>query len=230
MGIPATARVSPLRIALSDIILPAAERLLAHPYYRGLLDGSLPGAALSALCLQDANHLLPSYAKALGRCAGLAWTNEQADLLAEMAKVSLDSAAGSMAGFPQLAQRYDLPGSGTGVPPIAPATSAYAEFLFACSSRSLAAGIGAVAPSAWLYQLVTDELMARRDPASRYGELLAMMYPGKEFAVLVEQFLILIERVYAASSPPEREELLSHLERSVGYEEAFVDAAWQAGR
>jgi len=230
MGFPTTARNTPLRIALSDIIVPATERLLAHPYYRGLLDGSLPGAALATLCLQDANHLLPSYAKALAHCAGSAWTTEQADLLAEMAKVSFDSAAASMVGFPALARRYDLPGSGTGVPPIEPATSDYAEFLLACSSRSLAAGIGAVAPSAWLYQLVTDELMARRDPAGRYGDLLAMMYPGKAFAVLVEQFLMLIERVYALSSAPERDELLANVGRGVGYEGAFVDAAWRAGR
>lgn len=189
MTIVITERPSGVRDELTGIIVAAAEGLLDHRYYRGLLDGSLPAGALAHLCRQDANHLLPAYGRAHARCAGMATRHRHARLLANMSLISLDSAASSAEGFAALAERFDLPGGPDGVPEIAPATLNYVTFLTASSATSLAAGLGAVLPSAWLYQLVTDELMARRDPGSRYSELIAMMHPGKEFAALVAEFL-----------------------------------------
>lgn len=223
-------RTSPLRTSLSAIVLPAADDLLGHPYYRGLLDGTLPPAALSALCRQDANHLLPTYARALARCAGMTRRHDHALLLTRMALVSFESAASSAAGFTGMAARFGLPDATAGVPEIAPPTLHYTGFLMASSASSPAAGLGAVLPSAWLYQLVTDELMARRDPEGRYGELLALMYPGEEFAVLIEEFLRLTDEFGAGAWADDRDTLLLHVERGVAYERAFVDAAWQAGQ
>lgn len=223
-------RTSPLRTSLNALVQPAADDLLGHPYYRGLLDGTLPPAALSALCRQDAHHLLPTYARALARCAGMARRHDHAQLLARMALVSFESAAASAAGFAGLAARFGLPDATAGVPEIAPPTLHYTGFLTASSVASQAAGLGAVLPSAWLYQLVTDELMAHREPEGRYGELLALMYPGAEFALLIEEFLQLVDEFGAQAWADDRDTLLVHVERGVAYERAFVDAAWQAGQ
>jgi thiaminase/transcriptional activator TenA len=223
-------RTSPLRTSLNALVQPAADDLLGHPYYQGLLDGTLPPAALSALCRQDAHHLLPTYARALARCAGMARRHDHAQLLARMALVSFESAAASAAGFAGLAARFGLPDATAGVPEIAPPTLHYTGFLTASSFASAAAGLGAVLPSAWLYQLVTDELMARREPEGRYGELLSLMYPGAEFALLIEEFLQLIDEFGAQALADDRDTLLLHVERGVVYERAFVDAAWQAGQ
>ena len=215
---------------MSALVRPAADDLLGHPYYRGLLDGTLPPAALSALCRQDAHHLLPTYARALARCAGMARRHDHGQLLTRMALVSFESAAASAAGFAGLAARFGLPDAAAGAPEIAPPTLHYTGFLMASSAASPAAGLGAVLPSGWLYQLVTDELMARRDPGGRYGELLELMYPGAEFALLIDEFLQLVNEFGAQAWADDRDALLLHVERGVAYERAFVDAAWLAGQ
>ena len=223
-------RTSPLRTTLSALVRQAADDLLGHPYYRSLLDGTLPPAALSALCRQDAHHLLPTYARALARCAGMARQHDHARLLTRMALVSFENAAASAAGFAGLAARFGLPDATAAAPEIVPPTLHYCGFLMASSAASAAAGLGAVLPSAWLYQLVTDELMARREPGSRYGELLELMYPGAEFALLIEEFLPLVDEFGAWVWADDRDTLLVHVERGVAYERDFVDAAWQAGQ
>jgi len=229
MAIPTIGRPDTVRAELTDIIVPAAESLLEHDHYQGLLDGSLPAEGLAHLCQQDAHHLLPSYGRAHARCAGMARSHRHARLLAHMSLVSLNSANGSADGFPAMAARLGLPGGPDGAPAIAPATLHYASFLTASSAASLAAGLGAVLPSAWLYQLITDELMVRRDPEGRYGELLALMYPGEEFAALVAEFLELIEEFCAVGSAQDRSILTQHTVQAVRLEREFLDAAWRAG-
>ena len=221
---------SSLRGRLDDIVLPAAESLLDHDYYQGLLDGSLPPAAVSALARQDGNHLLPAYGRALAHCAVHVHRHQHARLLAHLAQVSLDSAAGSAAGFPATARRFGLPGADEPVPRIAPATRRYIAFLRSCSAGPVTAGVGAVLPSAWLYQVVSDQLMARRDPTGRYGELIELMYPGPDFAPLVDEFLVMAAEVHDEAPEQTRGLLPRAVADAVALETAFVDAAWLAGR
>ncbi|HKN52821.1 MAG TPA: hypothetical protein VJX66_09985 [Amycolatopsis sp.] len=223
----ATETITPLRAELDRLVVPAAAELIDHPYYRGLADGSLPGAALSALCRQDNHHLLPTYARALAQCAAVATRHDHGRLLAKMSLVSFESALSSAAGFPGLAREFGLPDADGGAPEIAETTAKYVAFL-RMSTVSPAAGLGAVLPSAWLYQLVTDDLMARRDPDTRYGGLIAIMYPGTEFVTLIEEFLTLLEEFWADTAA-DHDVLLAHVEQAIAHEKAFVDAAWQAG-
>ncbi|GAA3582939.1 hypothetical protein GCM10022222_79660 [Amycolatopsis ultiminotia] len=217
---------SPLRAELTALITAGAKDLLEHPYYRGLLDGTLPAESLSHLCRQDAHHLLPTYARALSRCAATAQRNEHARLLCRMAHISFDSSAGSAAGFPAMAEKFGLPDGAAGAPAIAGATLGYVHFLTAATTGPLAAGLGATLPSAWLYQLVTDELIQLRKPETRYHELIEIMYPGKEYVALIEEFLTLIDEHEADSGSAEV--LLEQLGRAIAYEYDFVEAAWRA--
>ena len=114
------------------------------------------------------------------------------------------------------------------MPQIAPATRRYIAFLRSRSSGPAPAGVGAVLPSAWLYQVVSDELMARRDPTGRYGELIEVMYPGPDFATMVGDFLTLVEEVYDQAPEATRELLPQSVAGAVTLETAFVEAAWLA--
>jgi thiaminase (transcriptional activator TenA) len=226
MATPSTERPDGVRDELSRIIVAAASELLGHPYYRGLRDGSLPAVALAHLCCQDAYHLLPAYGRAHARCAGMARRNDHARLLANMSLVSLRSAAGSAEGLARLAQQFGLP-EPEGPPEIAPATLDYVHFLTAASATSWVTGLGAVVPSAWLYQLVTDGLIDRSRSGGRYEEVIATMHPGPEYPAMVDGLLGVVEQFCMTASEEDRAVLVRHTELGARLEQAFVAAAWR---
>ncbi|MDH6579514.1 TenA family transcriptional regulator [Kitasatospora sp. MAP5-34] len=219
---------SALREELGPLIADGARRMCEHPYYRGMRDGTLPGEALLHFTLQDSCHLLPGYGRAQARCSVLARGDRQAAVLSRMATGALEDCTVRLAGLRETAGRLglDLPGGGA-VPEVAPTTLGYVSFLGAAGSASLAAGIGAVLPSAWLYMLVTDDLMDRHDPGSRYAEEVRRAHPGEFYRGMLEEFLALAEEVAAGSSAAERAELVRNAGHAVRYEWAFVDAAWR---
>ncbi|QMU78154.1 TenA family transcriptional regulator [Streptacidiphilus sp. PB12-B1b] len=226
--IPAGPAGTALREELGGFVAEGARRICTHPYYTGLCDGTLPGRSLVHFTLQDSCHLLPSYGRAQARCSALARNGNQARVLSRMATSALEDAEVRLDGFAKTAARLGLPlPTGPAAPAPAPATLAYANFLTAASSTSLAAGVGAVLPSAWLYMLVTDDLLVRHDPFSRYAEEVEKAHPGEFYRGMLGEFLDLAEEVAAGSSAAERAELVRHAELAVRYEWAFVDAAWQ---
>ncbi|MEV7603688.1 TenA family transcriptional regulator [Kitasatospora sp. NPDC089797] len=216
-----------LREELGGLVTDGARRMCEHPYYTGLRDGTLPGAALLHFTLQDSCHLLPGYGRAQARCSALARNGRQAATLSRMATGALEDCAVRLDGLGSTAERLGLALPPDGPPPIAPTTLGYVSFLAAAGSTSLAAGLGAVLPSAWLYMLVTDDLLARRDPASRYAPEIEKAHPGEFFRGMLDEFLDLAEEVAADSSPAERRELVRNAGHAVRYEWAFVDAAWR---
>ncbi|MCQ4084235.1 TenA family transcriptional regulator [Streptomyces sp. RB6PN25] len=217
-----------LRDELGEMIDETARRICEHPYYRGLRDGSLPGAALVHFTLQDSCHLLPGYGRANARCAALARTARQAEVLSRMATGSLEDCGVRLEAFHKTAARLglQLPPE-PDLPPVAPATLAYTSFLTAASATSLAAGVGALLPSAWLYMLVTDDLVVRYDPFSRYAKEVEQAHPGEFYRGMLEDFLDVAEEISATEGPGGRRELACHAERAARYEWAFVDAAWR---
>ncbi|MEU3465892.1 TenA family transcriptional regulator [Streptomyces sp. NPDC006733] len=217
-----------VRAELAGTVTDGARRISEHPYYRGLRDGTLPGAALVHFTLQDSCHLLPSYGRAHARCAALAGPSRRAALLSRMAAGSLEDCTARLAGFGETAERLGLPyAADDGPPPAAPATLSYASFLGDSCTASLAAGIGALIPSAWLYLLVTDDLLDHHDPASRYAPEVRKAHPGDFYRGMLDEFLDLADEIAAESSAADRRELVRRAGHAVRYEWAFVDAAWR---
>ncbi|GAB2750817.1 TenA family protein [Kitasatospora kifunensis] len=218
----------PLREELGALVADGARRLCEHPYYEGLRDGSLPGAALLHFTLQDSCHLLPGYGRAQARCSALARDDRQAAVLSRMATGALEDCTVRLAGLSSTAERLGLELAPDGQPPaVAPTTLGYVSFLAAAGATSLAAGLGAVLPSAWLYMLVTDDLLARHDPCSRYAKEVENAHPGEFYRGMLADFIDLVEEVAAGSSASERRELVRNAGHAVRYEWAFVDAAWR---
>ncbi|MDJ0345991.1 TenA family transcriptional regulator [Streptomyces sp. H10-C2] len=217
-----------VRSELAATVTDGARRISEHPYYRGLKDGTLPGAALVHFTLQDSCHLLPSYGRAHARCAALAGDSRRAALLSRMATGALEDCAVRLSGFAETAERLGLPyAAEEGPPPVAPATLGYVSFLGDSCAASIAAGIGALVPSAWLYLLVTDDLLDHHDPGARYASEVRKAHPGDFYREMLDEFLDLADEIAAGASAADRRELVRRAGHAVRYEWAFVDAAWR---
>lgn len=221
-----TDRQPPVRTELAAIMRDTARRLVDHPFYRGLADGTLPGAALAHFLQQDHWHVLPAYAAAHARCAALAAEHDHALLFSRMSGGTLEDAERRRERVRRWAGELGLPPVDGASEPL-PTTLGYTSFLHAAPARSLPAGAGAVLPAAWLFLLVTDELLTRRVPGSRYAAVIEEWHPGDAYRGLLEVFLATVEEIAGATSAAGRRELVGHARHAARFEWAHVDAAWR---
>ncbi|MFE0021542.1 TenA family protein [Amycolatopsis sp. NPDC059021] len=218
---------SPLRTRLDRLAADAAAQLVDHPYFRGLRDGTLPESVLCQYILQDCCHLLPAYGRALARCAAHAPADRHAELLTGMAAASLSDSANRVSRFRRWCAESGVPIPTDAPPPVAPTTAAYGHYLLSATGGSaFAAGVGALLPSAWLFLLVNDDLLARHDPGSRYAGLITANHPGAGFAAVLEDFLRLAEQA-AGRGQADEADLLRNCEHAIRYEHAFTAASWR---
>ncbi|WP_143230981.1 TenA family protein [Actinosynnema sp. ALI-1.44] len=215
------------RAELRRVVDTAAARILNHPYHRAMRDGSLPELVFLHFFWQDSAYLLPGYGRALSRCAGLAPGHDHARRLAGLGLICLENRADQTTRFDAAVHRLGLTVESRQAPPIALTTLGYISFLTSAAVTSLAAGLGALLPSAWLYQLVTDDLLRHRVPGSRYAEWIESVHPGAEYGSLVEDFVGLVTEVGERGCAEDRETLLGNLGHATLFEWSFVDAAWR---
>jgi thiaminase/transcriptional activator TenA len=208
---------------IRDLVLP---QVLDHPFWSGLRDGSLPGAALRHFVEQDTGFLLPAYARALARCASLAADDTDAWLLAASAAASLEARDRLRAAYAELA-------SGLGLPPLdqraaeGPATNAHASFFMAASATSFHAGAGALLPMVWFNDAVTQSLVRGAAPGSRYRPWIEVYHPGADYQQAVQGFSTMVERAGRSASVRERADLIGQFRTGVRYEWLFAEACWR---
>jgi thiaminase/transcriptional activator TenA len=187
-----------------------AQRILAHPFVRGLGDGSLPPESFRRYVAQDA-YFLEAFARAYAYC--LAQSTARADLHAFAGLI-----AGVMdelklhAGY---AERWNADLSD--VTP-SPATRAYTDFLIEVARLG---GIGvttaAMTPCMRLYAFLGQEL-ARGDIAPLYAEWVRT-YAAPEFETLAATLEGLLDW-HAADTPAVR----NAYRRAMELEYGFFDA------
>lgn len=206
---------------------PVLRDVLEHPFWAGLRDGSLPPQALAHFVLQDTGHLLPAFARALARCAAAAADDEHALLLMWGAAATLQARDRLAGAFRELAPAMNvaLP---AGPPAITPATSAYCSLFAAAGAGSPAAGIGATLPMVWFQRELADDLVTRVVPGSPYAPWIEAYHPGAEYAVVVEQFLAMADKLGADGSASERRELLERFGTAARHEFSLADEAGHA--
>ncbi|MGK5637061.1 TenA family protein [Streptomyces sp. URMC 126] len=221
-----TERHPPARTELARTVGDTARRLLGHPFYRGLADGSLPDTALAHFLQQDHWHVLPAYAAAHARCAAVAADPRQALLFSRMGTGTAEDAERRQERVRRWGKDLRLP-LADGTPEPLPTTLGYTAFLAAAPARSLPAGTGAVLPAAWLFLLVTDGLLTRRVPGSRYAAVIEEWHPGDTYRGLVDVFLATVDDIAKDCSPTGRRELVTHARHAAYFEWAHVDAAWR---
>jgi len=191
-----------------------AQAAVAHPFVRGLGDGSLPRAAFAGYVAQDAFFLesfARAYALALARSPDPATLLALADLLTGVRdELGLHAAYAARWGI-------DMAGVEPG-----PATLAYTDFLLATAATG---GVGLVCAALTPCMRLYAHLGAALDPdaAGPYAEWVRT-YADPGFAALAQRLEQLLD-AHAPDDPAVR----AAYRRAMQLELAFFDAALPSG-
>jgi len=169
-----------------------AARILAHPFVRGLGDGSLPKASFRRYVAQDA-YFLEAFARAYAVC--LATSHEREDLYDFAGLIGgVIEELRLHAGYAAL-WKVEL----EGVVPN-PATLAYTNFLATTAARgSIGETAAAMTPCMRLYAFLGQSL-ARGPVADPYAEWIRT-YAAPEFETLAARLEAVLDR-HARDLPP----------------------------
>jgi thiaminase (transcriptional activator TenA) len=211
---------------LIEIAEPVLRKVIEHPFWSGLRDGTLPAEALTHFVQQDTGFLLPAYARALARCAAVAPEDSHAVLFGQSVFGTLTAKDRLRAAYVELAPKIGVKPP-TEQTPIDPATHAHCSFFKAAAATSLAAGIGALLPMAWFNFNVSNDLSERHQPGSRYEPWIELYQPAEGYQFVVKKFLATADEIGEQCSPAEREQLVGHFSTSIRYEWAFAESAWR---
>jgi len=187
-----------------------AERILAHPFVRGLGDGSLPIDDFKGYVAQDA-YFLEAFARAYGFCLAHSSTRDDIDSFADLI-AGVREELGLHKGYAERWQ-VDL----TGVKPIT-ATSAYVDFLLETArGGDLGETIAAMTPCMRLYAWLGQSL-ARTRVAPAYADWVKT-YSDPGFEALAARLEALLDR-HATDSAAVR----GNYRRAMELEYGFFDA------
>jgi len=194
---------------------PSWQPALTHPFVRGLGDGTLDEAAFRFYIRQDYLYLI-DYGRllALGaaRAPRLSWMRRYAGLAHGVLETE-------MALHREFAARWGV--ADLEDEPVAPATSAYCNFLLRTASLGDFAELAAaVLPCMWTYAEIGRELAATAT-SDRYREWIDM-YASAEFAELADWARSVVDEVDGPG-------MAAAFETSCAHEVAFWEAAFNAG-
>lgn len=199
-----------LAATLWQASVPAAERIFAHGFVRGLGDGSLPIDSFKGYVAQDA-YFLEAFARAYAFCLANSTTREDLNDFADLIAGVRDELELHKA----YADRWQV--DLTAVTPIA-ATRAYVDFLLEIARRGdLGTTIAAMTPCMRLYAFLGRSLSVG-NVAPLYAEWVTT-YADSGFEALAARLEALLDR-HATNSDAVR----ANYRRAMELEYGFFDA------
>ena len=198
-------------------------QILAHPFLRGLTNGTLPADRFEHYVLQDALYLR-DYARALA-LAGVRSPNEDALVMfAGHAAGAITVEKSLHDGF---LKDFGLPEDVADRTPAAPTTLAYTSYLLRVASLGdYHEALAAVLPCYWIYERVGKTLLENGSPEPRYRKWIDT-YGGEDFGALVEAVLDLTDKAYEGLDPRAKARATEAFVTTARYEWMFWDAAWR---
>ncbi len=199
------------------------DQILAHPFLRGLTDGTLSEERFRFYVLQDAVYLR-DYARALS-LAGVRSPDVSALVMFNQHSAGAITVERSLhEGF---LKDLGVSREEAEATEASPTTLAYTSFLI----RTAALGdypevLGAVLPCYWIYREVGRALLERGSPEPRYQKWIDT-YGGEDFGALVEAVLDLTDKACEGLSPAHRARATEAFVTTTRYEWMFWDAAWR---
>ena len=197
--------------------------ILAHPFVRGLTDGSLPPEAFTFYVVQDALYLR-WYAQALAAVASRAPDTAGTEMFARHAAGIVD--------VEMSLHKSLLPDLGIDVATLAgaeeaPTTLAYTSYLLAAvRGGSFAEGVGAVLPCYWIYWEVGKHLLAQGSPDPRYQKWIDT-YGAEEFGAEALEVIAVADHLGPSLAPAERDRVRRHFRATTRYEWMFWDMGYR---
>ncbi len=212
-------------VELREATAPVWAAQHAHPFVRGIGDGSLPEARFRFYVRQD-YLFLADYGRllALGaaRAPRLEWMRRFAALAQSVLETEMDL-------HRQFAARWGVSGAELEAERAAPATRAYCDFLL----RTAALGdfgelVAALLPCMWGYAEIGGRLAADSGPDHPYREWIET-YASPEFAELAAWCRGLADAVGAGAGLELRERMHRAFLTSSELELGFWQGAWASG-
>ncbi|MDH3497472.1 MAG: thiaminase II [Gemmatimonadota bacterium] len=196
----------------------------AHPFVRGIADGSLAEERFTRWVLQDYRYL-----KEFARI--FAWAVAKADDLASMSwyaavlNLTLNT---EMDLHRQYAARFGLSSADLEAAPMWPTTRAYTDFLVrTAADGDMADLVAALLPCAWGYVDIAQRLAAGNVPRDqRYADWIAQ-YASEEFAQAAQWLRDEMNRLAEDAGAAKRAKLTELFVLSSRYEWQFWEMCWE---
>jgi thiaminase (transcriptional activator TenA) len=213
-------------VELREAAAPVWEAQVAHPFVRGIGDGTLPEDRFRFYVRQD-YLFLTDYGRllALGaaRAPRLEWMRRFAALAQAVLETEMDL-------HRQFAARWGITAEQLESERTAPATEAYCDFLLRTASLGdFAELVAAVLPCMWSYAEIGSHLAAGGLPDHKgYAEWIEM-YAGDEFGQFAAWCRELTDAAANDVAGPGRRRMHAAFRTSSEHELAFWESAWQIG-
>ena len=198
----------------------------AHPFVRGIGDGTLDEARFRFYVRQDYRFLI-DYGRLLSLGAARAPRVAEMRRFAALAQSVLETEMALHVGF---AERWGIAAEALEAEPVAPATAAYADFLLRVATLGdYAELVAALLPCMWGYAEVGARLAAAGVPDHAGYATWIAMYADPEFQDLAAWGRELADAAGADAGPAAHARMHAAFRTSSAHELAFWDAAWRSG-
>ena len=205
---------------------PIYGAILAHPFVRGLTDGSLPHDSFRFYVIQDALYLR-EFARALSVAAARAPVDDWIIMFNEHAANALRVERALHEGF---FQQFGLTPDAVAATPPAPVNQAYTSYLLAVAyGAPFHENVAALLPCYWIYWEVGKALEQAGSPEPLYARWIAT-YAAEEFGAVVRAVLAAVDAMAARLGAPEREAMRRHAVTTARYEWMFWDMGYRRER
>jgi thiaminase/transcriptional activator TenA len=192
------------------------QKTLAHPFLKGLADGTLPHAKFEFYLKQDALYL-GAFAQTLNLIAAKSPREDWANTLAQHA---IDS-------IKEKQNLHETILKGATATRMAPANYAYTNHLLANAQRgTFAEGMAAVLPCYWIYLEVGKELKKRGSKNADYQRWIDN-YSDPAYGTSVLAVLRMLNSEANHLAPREKARCKDLFVTSTRYEYQFWDMAWR---
>jgi thiaminase/transcriptional activator TenA len=208
---------------LWDGITDIYAAILAHPFIKGLTDGTLPAESFAFFVIQDGLYL-KQYASALAAVASRA---PRVAATRMFARHAADAVAVERELHSQLLPALGISAAEAAAAEPAPTNLAYTSYLLATiRGGTYAEGVGAVLPCYWIYREVGKELLRLGSPDPRYQRWIDT-YGGEEFGAVVRDVIAEADEAGALLSASERAAVRRHFRTTSRYEWMFWDMGYR---
>jgi thiaminase/transcriptional activator TenA len=212
---------------LARLVAPIWQAQHAHPFVRGIGDGTLEIERFAYWVRQDYLFLI-EYCRLFGLAAARAPDLETigrfADLLQATARTEMDLHRG-------YAAQFGISTANLEVETMSPTTRGYTDFLLrVAATGDFAELASALLPCMWGFSEIGQRLAQQPRPADARYAAWVEMYADPEFATLAAWCRELVDRLGADAGPNVRERMVAAFVTSSRYELAFWEAAYTLER
>jgi len=200
-------------------IVPIFKSILAHPFIKGLTDGSLSKENFKFYVIQDALYLR-EFAKALSIAAA---KSPEEDWIIMFNEHSAGALKVERALHDSLFRDFGISANKVSQTPIAPTNQAYTSYLLSVAySSPFHEVVGALLPCYWIYWEVGKSLISKGSPNPLYQKWIDT-YGGEEFAEVVKEVLNLTNKISRRLPHNEKQAMKDHFVTTSRYEWMFWD-------